>query len=354
MNILLLTDKIDYVSGTAKHLFYLTNELLKHKDDKLYIVCAGGDMQEDFIQSGVNVVIYPRLSFEKRSEINYLLSFLFLIRFCRENNISIIHSHTHYTANLGYFAAKILMIKSIQTIHGLFPDEGRLPHFRAGLYIAVNNKIIDQMLIAGIKQKKIFLIRQGAPEPALTKKKLKPLKVLCASRLIYDKGVDIFINSVNEISGKLNIETNFIIAGEGDYMEDLQRLANEKGINISFIGKLNNLNSLLAEFHIFVFPSRIKTEGFPVALIEAGMNNNLIITSNFESLTEVAEITKDCIVFYNDDYEDLAGKLLFAINNYSNLILIAENFQNKCRKNFTSEIMAEKTREVYLKVKGER
>jgi glycosyltransferase involved in cell wall biosynthesis len=354
MNILLLTDKIDYVSGTSKHLFYLTSELLKHKDDKIYIVCAGGNMQEEFIQSGVNVVIYPRLSFEKRSELNYLLSLLFLIRFSRVNKISIIHSHTHYTANLGYFAAKILMIKSIQTIHGLIPDEGRLPHYRASFYIAVNNKIIDQMIIAGIKKKKIFLIQQGVPEPSSSKKKLKPLKVLCASRLIFEKGVDIFINSVNEISGKLNIKANFIIAGEGDYMEDLQRLANEKGINISFTGQLNNLDSLLAESHIFVFPSRIKTEGFPVAIIEAGMNNNLIITSNFESLTEVVEITKDCIVFYHDDYEDLAGKLLFAINNYSNLMLIAENFRNKCRKNFTSEIMAEKTREVYLKVKGKR
>jgi glycosyltransferase involved in cell wall biosynthesis len=356
MNILFLTDKIEYVSGVSKHLYYLSDELLKHTEDKIYIMCSGGDMKEEFIKSGANVIEYPRMLFDNRSGVNFLISLIYIIRFCIENKISIIHSHTHYTANLGYFASKFLMIRSVQTIHGLFPDEGRLPHFRADLYIALNNKIINYMVQLGIKPGKISLIRQGIPVYSGPVKKNRPLKVFCASRLIYDKGVDIFIRSAAKIAGQLNTETEFIVAGEGAYEKDLQNLSEEKGVKIKFVGKLNNLNNALVESSVFVFPSRIKTEGFPVSLIEAGMYANLVITSNFESLTEVAESTKDCIIFYNDDYEDLAGKLLFAINNYSNLIIIAESWRKKCLQNFTSVIMAEKTRDVYLKgkVKGKK
>jgi len=354
MNILFLTDKIDYVSGVAKHLFYLTEALLKNKQDNIYIICSAGDMKEEFIKLGINVVEYPRLSFENRTEMKFLLSLLFLIRFCWQNKISLIHSHTHYTSNLGYFAAKLLMIRSVQTVHELIPEEGKLPHFRADLYITVNNDIIKYMVHMGIKSRKIFLIRQGVHIISEPVKKSRPLKILCASRLIYDKGVDIFINSLSKISGQLNTEAEFIVAGEGEYEKDLKKLAEEKGVKIKFVGTVNDLNHSLSASHIFVFPSRIKTEGFPVVLIEAGMNANLIVTSNFDSLTEVCESTKDCIIFYNDDYEDLTGKLILAINNYGNLMFIADNWRKKCLKKFTSDLMAERTREVYLKLKVKR
>ena len=348
MNILFLTDKIDYVSGVAKHLFYLTDSLLKGKKDKIFMICSGGEMKEEFIKSGVNVYEYPRMSFETRSGMNFIYSILHIMRFCMANKITIIHSHTHYTANLGYIAAKILMIRSVQTVHGLIPEEGKLPHFRADLYAAVNKEIIKYMVKSKVKEEKIYLIPQGVPllnsEPV---KRPRPLKVLCASRLVYDKGVDVFINSAASISKQLNEETEFIVAGEGEYEKDLRQLAVEKGVNIKFTGKLENLKDILATSHIFVFPSRIKTEGFPVVLIEAGMNDNLIISSNFESLSEVLETSKDCIIFYNNDYIELAEKLLSAINNYDNLKIIADNWKRKCIEKFTSDIMAERTREVY-------
>lgn len=350
MNILFLTDKIDYVSGVAKHLFYLSDELLKNGEDNVYLICAGGEMKEEFVKSGVIVVEYPKLSFDRRSKLNFFLSFLFIVRFCRMNKISILHSHTHYTANLGHFASKLLRIRSVQTIHGLIPAaEGKLPHFRADLYIAFNKQILNRLVNSGIKNKKIFLIGQGVPVYIGPEEKVKPLKVLCASRLIYEKGIDIFIDALSKISSQLNTETEFIVAGEGEYKNDLEKLAEQKGVKVKFIGKLNDLNPALAESHIFVFPSRIKTEGFPVVLIEAGMNENMIITSNFDSLNEIAEPDIDCLVFHNENYDDLAEKLLSAINNYDNLTYIAENWKKKCYSNFTAEIMADKTKQVYLK-----
>ena len=350
MNILFLTDKLEYVSGVSKHLFYLSDELLKDGEDNLNIICAGGEMKEKFIKSGANVIEYPQMAFEERSKLNFLFSLMFIIRFCWQNEIAVIHSHTHYTANLGYFAAKLLRIRSVQTIHGLIPAaEGKLPHFRADFYIAFNNQIVNRLINIGKKTGNIFLIWQGVPLYLGPEKKTRPLKVLCASRLIYDKGIDIFINSLNKISSEINSDTEFIVAGDGEYKLDLEKLAEQKKVNIKFMGKITDLNPVLAESHIFVFPSRIKTEGFPVVLIEAGMNANLVITSNFESLNEVAESDIDCIVFKNNDYEDLAEKLIRAINNYDNLTYITDNWKNKCYHNFTAEIMAEKTREVYLK-----
>lgn len=352
MNILFLTDKIDYVSGVAKHLYYLTNEIIKKKEDKVYIVCSGGDMKEEFINSGANVIEYPGMSFENRTEMKFLISIGFIMRFCVANKVSIIHSHTHYTANLAYFVSRIIFIRTVQTVHGLIPEEGKLPHFRADHYIAVNKMIIDYMTYQKIKPAKITVIRQGVPAYTEPVKKVRPLKVLCASRLVFDKGVDIFINSVSIISDKLEAEAEFIVAGEGEYEAELKKLAVEKGAKINFMGKLNNLNQALAESHIFVFPSRIKTEGFPVVLNEAGMNTNLIITSNFDSLNEVLESTKDCIIFYNDDYEDLAKKLMFAINNYGNLLILADHWKRKCLQEYTSEIMTEKTSKVYTRLLG--
>ena len=59
---------------------------------------------------------------------------------------TIIHTHNHYAANLSKIISRLLRIKTIQTCHGIIPEEGRLSHFSADYIISVNEHIIKYLI----------------------------------------------------------------------------------------------------------------------------------------------------------------------------------------------------------------
>jgi glycosyltransferase involved in cell wall biosynthesis len=59
----------------------------------------------------------------------------------------------------------------------------------------------------------------------------------------------------------------FVIAGEGELREELERLAKPFGDHVVILGNRSDVPDLLASFDVFAYPSRF--EGLCVAVIEA-------------------------------------------------------------------------------------
>ncbi|HEY3251100.1 MAG TPA: glycosyltransferase family 4 protein, partial [Ignavibacteria bacterium] len=233
--------------------------------------------------------------------------------------------------------------------HGLLEKTGKLKHFNARKYIAINEHIYNYLIENKISSKNnIKFIRCGIPVPeTIPAKNLSRIKVIAASRFTYEKGLDLFIKAVNKLNPEIKKKADFYIAGEGELKSNLLNLNKETGANISFLGYVKDMYKLLSMSHIFVYPSRSGTEGFPAVITEAGANGLLVISSNFRGVESVISHKENGIIFKSEDYIDLSKKLSSAIDKYKSHSPLAENFYKRVTHWYSLELMIKKHIELY-------
>ena len=350
MNILFLTDEVIYVSGVSKHLYYLLKEFSKDESYNIFLVCPGGDFVDEFKKLRITVIVKKKISHHNRSYLNIIKSVWFIYNLVNKQKIKIIHSHTHYAANIAWWTSKLTKSITIQTIHGIQPPGGRLPHFIADYFISVNKNSANYLVSIGKEKGRIFFVNIGIPFPEKHFKNSNEIKIFFASRLIPGKGADIYLDAIALVKDRLQEKVSFILAGEGECENELKEQIFRLKIDVKFIGKVKDTYDYLKDTHIFVFSSRYQTEGFPLAIIEAALNENLIITSDFISLKEIFEENKDCLVFYNNDPVQLAEKINLAVNNYSDYSKMILNGSGKARENFSVNKMVFELKSIYRNV----
>lgn len=344
MNILFIVNELRYTCGVTNHILHLSKGLAETGKVKLSILCGGGNGLDRFNDINVNIVSDKRFFHRNRSIPQYISAITFLAKFIRKNKIEIVHSHTHYSANIARRASKIIRTVTIQTNHGLLRKKGRLKHFNSDKYIAINEHIYDYLLSNKIAEKNnISFIRCGIPIDKVAPAKGKEnITVLAASKFSYEKGLDTFINAVSLLDNITKGKADFFIAGEGETESSLKELNNKLNSNIQFLGNVNDIYALLRKNHIFVYPSRSKSEGFPAVISEAGATANLVISSDFEGAAPVMKNNEDCIIFQRENPDDLMKKLAGVINNYTDYEGFALKFYNKVKELFDLKTMIDK------------
>ena len=246
--------------------------------------------------------------------------------------------------------SKRLYVKTILTNHGILPEIGKLHHFAAEYIIAVNEHIVEYVLNNNIKDKDhVKLIRNGIPFDKTLKRKVNPkLKFIAASRLVYEKGLDIYIKAVSLLPEEIKNKAEFYLAGEGEYENELLLLNIGHKAGINFLGPIKELSKELYSYDVFIMPSRSKSEGFPLTVVEAGFAKNIIIISNFVGLNHVFEDNKDGIVFYLNNYKDLYEKIKNCIENKMVQKQYAEAFHFKARSLFNLNDLINHTLDSYI------
>tara|TARA_Y100001970_G_scaffold285299_1_gene404610 strand:+ start:82 stop:1077 length:996 start_codon:yes stop_codon:yes gene_type:complete len=145
------------------------------------------------------------------------------------------------------------------------------------------------------------------PTNDVNKKSIRssPLKIVAASRLVEQKGLDLLVRTVNGIGGGVQVD----IFGDGPERARLNKL--DRGNFINFKGFQENIN--WEKYDLFVLPSR--KEGMSNSLLEAQQHNVFSIVSDCESGNkELIELTKNGIIFKSDNLDDLKIKIINFIN----------------------------------------
>ena len=170
---------------------------------------------------------------------------------------------------------------------------------------------------------------------------------------VHRKGFDILIKAFAEVcrSYRGNEKLSLAIIGGGGekgMLEYYLRLANELGVNIIMPSEfVEDVRKWLWASDIFVMPSR--EEGFSIALLEAIASGLPAVVSDIEPFTEI--ISPECnngLVAKKDNPESFAAMMLkmLEIGNEERKI-IADNSLKMLKENFTPEISAAKTLNVY-------
>jgi glycosyltransferase involved in cell wall biosynthesis len=148
-------------------------------------------------------------------------------------------------------------------------------------YQILSNRSRSYLTSRGFRPEQIVRIPNGIdtkkfrPAPALRPDPTKPERdIICVARMDYAKGVDVLLHAWGRmmrapIEWRGNLKPRLRLVGEGIFMPQMQRIAEELGIqdSVEFLGLRTDVVDLLQRSWGFVLPSR--WEGMPNALLEA-------------------------------------------------------------------------------------
>ena len=291
------------------------------------IVCSGGDAIDRYKYLDCKIISLPILNHENRNLSNFIKSILLIHKIIISNEIDIIHSHNHYAANIGRLSTLFTKAKTIQTIHGLIPDIGILPHYVGRYYIAVNEHIENELM--QLRKKNVSLIRCGIKLPnKFIKKDFNEFNFLVSTRFIKEKGNEELIEYISYIPQKILYRSKFVFAGEGVELVNCYKKASKARLNILFVGCVKKIEEYFIKSNIFLTNS--KNEGFPTSMIYAGAYSNIVLSYNFKGLADVLTDKEDCYIFNNK--EEFLNKVNTITSNIDINHNLSMNYHKKVMK----------------------
>lgn len=349
MKILHVANELNHGDGVTNQLYILLSEIRKKKNIESVICCGGGDAAEKFREQGIEVIVSKDLNHEYRSLKNYAAAILKINGLIRNMAADIVHSHSHYAANISSQAVKLTGAKTIQTIHGLIPDTGRLKHFIAGHYVAVSRHVFEHLPDNTDTKDHSVLIHNGVEvNEHFEKKQNEKLQFISASALRKGKGIDTFIKAVSLLPQNVRSECTFMIAGRGELEKDLIKINADLNAGVQFLGLRKDILNVLEETDVLIMTS--ESEGLPMSVLEAGSRKNLIITSSYKGADELTDHGSDGLIFETGNASDLKEKILFAFENRKFITDASEKFFNKIKLKYGSKEMAERYVELYKQI----
>ncbi len=184
-------------------------------------------------------------------------------------------------------------------------------------------------------------------------------KILYAGTLIRKKGVLELPLIFNEVF-KLNKSAELIIAG-GDTPDiktgsrstwDLMKplFSPEAFEQVSYLGRVpyDKMDEIYKKAVVCVFPSY--AEAFPVSWLEAMAMSKAVVASDIGWAPEVIEDGISGILCNPADHKKFAGNIAAVLNDSGLRAFMGVNARSRVEKNFSAEIIAEKTIDFYQSV----
>lgn len=329
MNILYTTFSFN-TGGIEKLLIDIVNEASKNKNNQIYL-CIINDNYDKFlidsINRSVNIIFLKRPVGGKR--LKYIIEYAKIIL---KNKIDIIHCQAENEVKFSVIS-KVLRprIKIFTTVHdtdyvNLKFQDVLIDKLFCSKIIAISEAVREQVISRGIPGEKVVKIYNGIDfekfswDREKVYESTKQIIIGNVSRLIPEtKGQDLLIKAVALLKEKYpNIKC--LLGGEAPgknklILCQLKQLCKKLNVseNIIFCGNIRNVPEFLNSMDIFILPSRF--EGFGISLIEAMYSGIPCIATNIDGPREIIKDNKYGLLFENNNYEDLARKIEYRINN---------------------------------------
>lgn len=177
----------------------------------------------------------------------------------------------------------------------------------------------------------------------------KDKKVLMASRILVNKGVEEYLTATKNLKKK-HPDWEFFLAGVIDtdspaaFSEaDFYKLLSQSGCN--YLGYIDLMSELLNDVSIFVLPSY--REGFPKAIIEAGLAGCAIVTTDVSGCRDAILDGSVGILVKPKNSAELEKGIAALIGEKKMRIEMASSMQVHARKNFGIENIVHKHIQIY-------
>jgi glycosyltransferase involved in cell wall biosynthesis len=331
---------------TANTDWYLYNfrillaEFLRSQGMEVIFVCPNGRFISEVQSRGFRWVQWD-VGRNTMTPLGEIISFLKLFKIYQHEKPQIVHQHTIKSVLYGTLAARLTrvlgIVNSITGMGYIFSSSDRratlMRPFVKLFYRWVLGQRNVRVIFENITDLELFITQNLTSRGQVTlisgvgvdtKKFLpmpepgEPLVILMASRMLWDKGVGIFVEAVRILHKRQKVRA--VLAGEPDIGNpshiEPQVLQNwqDEGL-VEWWGWQADMPSIYAQCHIVAFPT-MYGEGVPTVLLEAlscgravvatdvpgcqdvvthGVNGLLVPVRNAEALAEALEtlITND-------------------------------------------------------------
>ena len=254
------------------------------------------------------------------------------IRLCRREHFDVIHVHWPFPhAIWGYAASRLSGAPMVLTFHGAELLLARkfffvTPVLRAAIArakgVICNSRFTagEVRRISGYEAEIIPFGVTVAAKPAAKRRDKTVKDILFVGRLIRRKGVDVLLQAMMIVTGRLPCQLH--VVGDGDMRQPWMALAKEAGCeNVIFHGLVSNerLQALYADADAFVLPAivddRGDTEGLGVVLVEALSFATPVVASNVGGIPDVIIDGETGLLVPEKDAQALADAIVRILTN---------------------------------------
>jgi glycosyltransferase involved in cell wall biosynthesis len=295
-----------------------------------------------------------------------------LLRLLSETRASLLHIY------FGQIAVHLLPLirtwdnPSIVSFHGadVMVDMNKAAYRNATLkmldavkLVLVRSESLRRALIdLGCEPEKIEIQRTGIPlEEFSFRERAAPKngewRFVQAGRLIEKKGLPVTLRAF-EVFVRQYPNARLTIAGEGPLLRELETLARELKIRVSFTGFISQdrLREIYYHSHIFLHPSQTgrdgNQEGIPNSMLEAMATGLPVFATEHGGIPEAIEHGVSGVLMPERDEFALVETLLDTVQDPGFLSRIAQSGAGAVRKKFDLATEARRLEEIYLRTIG--
>lgn len=278
-----------------------------------------------------------------------------LIKSIRGNDNCCLYMHL----KRGVFAG-ILSTVGLKRVKRVEVFHSRYSNYK--LQALMSRPFIDHYLPVSCESKQQLMDNYGIPERKITVaynginikniiSQIKPisrdrniLRFLSVGRLAYQKDLQTSVCAYKEYTSQSNVQSEYLIAGDGPDRAELEKLAEGK---VTFMGMIDRTDvySNIAVTDVIVFPSR--WEGHSIALLEVLAIGAPVIATDIPAFREVFgnrplgedELFRDepfGAVFHKENPESCRAAIEY-ISKHTELLPAMSQYVKSLANNFTTE-----------------
>jgi glycosyltransferase involved in cell wall biosynthesis len=332
---------------------YLVSLLGNIKDESIEIeVLSLGnwDLTQRLKEIGINPVIFSdkRINLRAISEIGSYL---------KQHQFDLLVSQGTVSNAYARAISWIYKIPNLVTVHSNQADDypnpivrviygfiDRVMRFMTIKYIAVSKFIRHKMIQSGIPSNSISVIYNGVSFEEPTPRPHKRLVIGSVGRLHHVKGFDLLIEAFSLLD---NQRLRLKIAGDGDELDNLKKLADDLGVadRVEFVGFQKDINAFIDSLDIYVQPSR--SEGFGLAVVEAMSRCLPVIVTPVGSLGEIVHDGETGLVATGLAPNCLVDEISYMVENYEASKKMGENARDFVVEKFNKDKWIKATLNAY-------
>ena len=238
----------------------------------------------------------------------------------------------------------------------------RWKHRQVDLFIAASEAIRRMLVADGVPDEKTLTVHEGidvghvlaAPPVNIHEALFLPHHapvVGNVAALVPHKGQRHLIEAAHLVVQAIP-DTRFVILGEGELREHLERLVREHGLekHVRLPGFRTDVLGCIKSFDLFAMSS--VTEGLGTSLLDAMACSKAIVATRTGGIPEVVDDGVNGLLVEPRDHHALAAAIVRLLSDEPTRQRMAEAGFNRVSDRFTVERMVEQTAEAYRRVAG--
>ena len=299
-----------------------------------------------------------------------------LVKIIRQGGYQVVDTHNIQSKLWGSMAAMITGKALVSTLHSWYASEHKsnswrgmfysylekFTNLRLSLYITVAKTIKEVLLELGFQSYRVELIYNAvsidsAAIPEYDKELQKQFGITdnsviftAVGRLVPVKGYSELIRAFREAVFQYP-DAYCLIAGDGELREELNEIIQENELqnNVYLLGFCDHATvlSIIKSSDVFVMPS--KSEGTPIALLEAAALGKAIIASDVGGIPELVTNEEHALLLPSGNHEALIQALIKFANDQNLRDEYGKRAQQRVQEKFALDTMINSTYGAYKK-----